>query len=185
MASATSAPRARTQSVFRQQKSQKLKKEIQTVWRESERMASPTEPISHFLQSATSNLLSLFTPSPKTSSSSSSSLTTSKICVPLLHPIPNYSPFDSNPKSSSIKTVQSPTSNSNSPFPSTVRINSLNSNGKAGGPAFVGQVFSMCDLSGTGLMAVSTHFDIPFLSKRYTSLLLLLIIIIIYFKLQS
>uniref|UniRef100_A0A2N9FDN7 Tic22-like family protein n=2 Tax=Fagus sylvatica TaxID=28930 RepID=A0A2N9FDN7_FAGSY len=131
-------------------------------------MASPTEPISHFLQSATSNFLSLFTPSPKTSSSSSSSLTTSKICVPLLHPIPNYSPFDSNPKSSSIKTVQSPTStsNSNSPFPSTVRINSLNSNGKAGGPAFVGQVFSMCDLSGTGLMAVSTHFDIPFLSNR-------------------
>jgi hypothetical protein len=156
------------------------------VWRESEPMASPTEPISHFLQSATSNLLSLFTPSPKTSSSSSSSLTTSKICVPLLHPIPNYSPFDSNPKSSSIKTVQSPTStsNSNSPFPSTVRINSLNSNGKAGGPAFVGQVFSMCDLSGTGLMAVSTHFDIPFLSKRYT-LLLIIITIIIYFKLQS
>jgi len=31
----------------------------------------------------------------------------------------------------------------------------------------VGQVFSMCDLSGTGLMAVSTHFDAPFISKRY------------------
>lgn len=30
----------------------------------------------------------------------------------------------------------------------------------------MGQVFSMCDLSGTGLMAVSTHFDIPFISKR-------------------
>jgi hypothetical protein len=30
----------------------------------------------------------------------------------------------------------------------------------------VGQVFSMCDLSGTGLMAVSTHFDVPFISKR-------------------
>ncbi|OIT26704.1 PREDICTED: uncharacterized protein LOC109214968 [Nicotiana attenuata] len=50
-------------------------------------------------------------------------------------------------------------------FPSTVKISGLNSTGK-GGPAFVGQVFSMCDLSGTGLMAVSTHFDIPFLSKR-------------------
>lgn len=37
---------------------------------------------------------------------------------------------------------------------------------KGSGPAFVGQVFSMCDLSGTGLMAVSTHFDIPFISKR-------------------
>lgn len=30
----------------------------------------------------------------------------------------------------------------------------------------MGQVFSMCDLSGTGLMTVSTHFDIPFLSER-------------------
>ncbi|XP_023550550.1 uncharacterized protein LOC111808666 [Cucurbita pepo subsp. pepo] len=49
---------------------------------------------------------------------------------------------------------------------STLRISGLNSDGKAGGPAFVGQVFSMCDLSGTGLMAVSTHFDIPFISKR-------------------
>ncbi|KAJ6364437.1 hypothetical protein OIU76_029399 [Salix suchowensis] len=37
---------------------------------------------------------------------------------------------------------------------------------KVAGPAFVGQVFSMCDLSGTGLMAVSTHFDVPFISKR-------------------
>ncbi|KAJ8554375.1 hypothetical protein K7X08_025053 [Anisodus acutangulus] len=56
-------------------------------------------------------------------------------------------------------------SDSGSGFPSTVRISGLNTTGK-GGPAFVGQVFSMCDLSGTGLMAVSTHFDIPFLSKR-------------------
>ncbi|MCD7457210.1 hypothetical protein HAX54_034475 [Datura stramonium] len=56
-------------------------------------------------------------------------------------------------------------SDSGSGFPSSVRISGLNTTGK-GGPAFVGQVFSMCDLSGTGLMAVSTHFDIPFLSKR-------------------
>lgn len=51
-------------------------------------------------------------------------------------------------------------------FPSTMRIAGLNSSVRSGGPAFVGQVFSMCDLSGTGLMAVSTHFDIPFLSSR-------------------
>lgn len=57
-------------------------------------------------------------------------------------------------------------SRSSSGFPSTVKISGLNSNGIGRGPAFVGQVFSMCDLSGTGLMAVSTHFDIPFLSKR-------------------
>ncbi|KAI7754498.1 hypothetical protein M8C21_012823 [Ambrosia artemisiifolia] len=52
---------------------------------------------------------------------------------------------------------------SESGFPSTVRVSNLSS---SGGPAFVGQVFSMCDLSGTGLMAVSTQFDIPFISKR-------------------
>nr|GEX12884.1 Tic22-like protein [Tanacetum cinerariifolium] len=51
-------------------------------------------------------------------------------------------------------------------FPSTVRISNLSMKSGGGGPAFVGQVFSMCDLSGTGLMAVSTQFDIPFLSKR-------------------
>ncbi|XP_010546037.1 PREDICTED: uncharacterized protein LOC104818243 [Tarenaya hassleriana] len=57
-------------------------------------------------------------------------------------------------------------SSSSSGIPSTVRISSLSPDGKRGGPAFVGQVFSMCDLTGTGLMAVSTHFDIPFISKR-------------------
>ncbi|CAN8255438.1 unnamed protein product [Cochlearia groenlandica] len=44
---------------------------------------------------------------------------------------------------------------------STIRISSL-----SGGPAFVGQVLSMCDLTGTDLMDVSTHFDILFISKR-------------------
>uniref|UniRef100_A0A803M051 Tic22-like family protein n=1 Tax=Chenopodium quinoa TaxID=63459 RepID=A0A803M051_CHEQI len=52
-----------------------------------------------------------------------------------------------------------------------VRIGGLKSAGSGAGsggsgPAFVGQVFSMCDITGTGLMAVSTHFDIPFISKR-------------------
>ncbi|RAL54227.1 hypothetical protein DM860_018207 [Cuscuta australis] len=45
-----------------------------------------------------------------------------------------------------------------------LRISGLDSAGK-NGPAFVGQVFSMCNLSGTGLMAVSTHFNVPFISK--------------------
>lgn len=65
--------------------------------------------------------------------------------------------------SSEIKGVSSDTS---SGFPATVRISGLSSSRKGGGPAFVGHVFSMCDLSGTGLMAVSTHFDIPIISKR-------------------
>jgi hypothetical protein len=61
------------------------------------------------------------------------------------------------------------TAESTRPPAKSVRVSRLNSNGKSGGggPAFVGQVFSMCDLSGTGLMAVSTHFDIPFITKRF------------------
>ncbi|XP_010261382.1 PREDICTED: uncharacterized protein LOC104600228 isoform X1 [Nelumbo nucifera] len=66
---------------------------------------------------------------------------------------------------SSASAIKGMTSGGSS-FPSTVRIAGLNSSAKGGGPAFVGQVFSMCDLSGTGLMAVSTHIEIPFLSKR-------------------
>ncbi|PWA73298.1 tic22-like family protein [Artemisia annua] len=57
------------------------------------------------------------------------------------------------------------TSSGGGGFPSTVRISNLSMKSGGGEPAFVGQVFSMCDLSGTGLMAVSTQFDIPFLSK--------------------
>ncbi|XP_059454889.1 uncharacterized protein LOC132185081 [Corylus avellana] len=130
-------------------------------------MAFPTEPISHFLQSTTSNLLSLLASHKTTSPSPTPPLPhpTSKLCVPLL--LPPNSPFDSG--LSAVKGgVPSPPSDSStsSAFPSTVRISGLNSTVKGGGPAFVGQVFSMCDLSGTGLMAVSTHFDIPFLSKR-------------------
>ncbi|KAL7254126.1 hypothetical protein ACSBR1_008512 [Camellia fascicularis] len=142
--------------------------------------------LSRLIQSTASNLSSLIIPfhTPKpTLSPISSSTTPSKICVPLrfAHSAPQFlsltppsSFFEStqtdSPSSSSsspaLKDMPSPSgSGSGSGFPSTVRISSLNSAGK-GGPAFVGQVFSMCDLSGTGLMAVSTHFDIPFISKR-------------------
>ncbi|KAL5984776.1 hypothetical protein ACLOJK_041398 [Asimina triloba] len=51
-------------------------------------------------------------------------------------------------------------------FPSNVRIDGLNPDSKGAGPAFVGQVFSMCDPSGTGLMAVTTRLDVPFISRR-------------------
>ncbi|KAJ6752618.1 hypothetical protein OIU74_027441 [Salix koriyanagi] len=74
----------------------------------------------------------------------------------------SFSPSKSS--SASVKGISS--AESSSGFPSAVRIGRLNPNGNGGGPAFVGQVFSMCDLSGTGLMAVSTHFDVPFISKR-------------------
>ncbi|KAL2550534.1 Tic22-like family protein [Forsythia ovata] len=127
--------------------------------------------LSRFLHSASANISSILTPKPPPPSS--------KIHLPLL--LPEFSlslalPFEStrsdslsstqsgipqpSSSASAMKSVHSPESSSGSP--STVRI----STGKGRGPAFVGQVFSMCDLSGTGLMAVSTHFDIPFLSKR-------------------
>ncbi|KAG2709781.1 hypothetical protein I3760_05G257600 [Carya illinoinensis] len=132
-------------------------------------MAFPTDPVSNFLQSATSNILSLFT-AHKSTSPSSSLTSPPHICLPLLLPSSN-SPLDSTRPNSGLPSIKggvpsSPDSGISSAFPSTVRVSGLNSSGRGGGPAFVGQVFSMCDLSGTGLMAVSTHFDIPFLSKR-------------------
>jgi len=43
--------------------------------------------------------------------------------------------------------------------------------GSVGGPAFVGQVFTMLDPSGNGLMAVTTRFELPrFLTNRYPAL---------------
>ncbi|GAV76319.1 Tic22 domain-containing protein [Cephalotus follicularis] len=125
-------------------------------------MASPPHhnqnQIANFLKSTTANLVSLL---PTTAP-----FPPSKICIPLqfadsTHP--TRAPSDSTqPAVKGVSSVAEP----NSGFPSTVRVSGLNGNGKGGGPAFVGQVFSMCDLSGTGLMAVSTHFDVPFISKR-------------------
>lgn len=88
----------------------------------------------------------------------------SKVFLPLRFDSP-FHPDSVQPMSSASVQGHSE-SRSSSGFPSTMRIAGLNSSVKSGGPAFVGQVFSMCDLSGTGLMAVSTHFDIPFLSSR-------------------
>ncbi|KAL7146247.1 hypothetical protein ABFS83_06G027800 [Erythranthe nasuta] len=143
----------------------------------SHRRHHPPPHLSRFISTASTNLSSFLTlksPSPASSSS--------KIHLPLLladsdsffslvsrsesaqpdstSSAPSRFPPSSSSSSSSMKST--PSSESVSKFPPTVRITT----GKGGGPAFVGQVFSMCDLSGTGLMAVSTHFDIPFLSKR-------------------
>ena len=148
-------------------------------------MASSSEPhhhdhhhvnhISRIIQSTASNLSSLLT--PKTTPSATPPVNSpSKICAPLL--FADSSPaaiesiqslsFSSKPSSfsSSSSAMKGMPSESGSAFPSTVRISGLNSPGKSGGPAFVGQVFSMCDLSWTGLMAVSSHFDFHFISKR-------------------
>lgn len=125
---------------------------------------NPINDIYRFIQSTASNFSSL-TPFtlPKPSPSPS------KIFLPLpvvdsrspqLLSLPFESTQADSPPSSSLR-GRSSDSGSGS------RVSGLRSPGK-GGPAFVGRVFSMCDLSGTGLMAVSTHFDIPFISKRYS-----------------
>ncbi|XP_044504487.1 uncharacterized protein LOC123224826 [Mangifera indica] len=135
-------------------------------------MASSMEPnslhhnVATFINTTTTNLLSFLSPPSKTTPFVT--IPSSKLSFPLLkftdssvRSPPDSAQPESLSSQSDVKGVSSPES-----FPSTVRISGINSNGKGGGPAFVGQVFSMCDLSGTGLMAVSTHFDIPFISKR-------------------
>ncbi|KAJ6810181.1 uncharacterized protein M6B38_158175 [Iris pallida] len=109
----------------------------------------------HHLQSLTANILShLPLPPPH----HRHRRRTVSLAVPFLLPLKSDS------SASSLGSLSS------SPPPS-VRIQGLSSaskvgGGAGGGPAFVGQVFSMLDPSGNGLMAVTTHFDIPFLSKR-------------------
>lgn len=105
----------------------------------------------HSAATSISSIVPLYPPKPKPS----------RVCLPLRFSVSDgVSALESTVKSASTS------SSSSSGLNSTVRISSLSSDGKRGGPAFVGQVFSMCDLTGTGLMAVSTHFDIPFISKR-------------------
>ncbi|XP_050224450.1 uncharacterized protein LOC126674114 isoform X2 [Mercurialis annua] len=125
---------------------------------------------SNLLHSATAAITSLIS-TPKTSPSPTIPLSPPKLCIPFQFADSSSTqpqPDSVTPKSSAVKGLSS--SESNPGFPSTVRITGLHSNGKGGGgPAFVGQVFSMCDLSGTGLMAVSSHFDIPFISESVLS----------------
>ncbi|KAL5727175.1 hypothetical protein ACHQM5_000399 [Ranunculus cassubicifolius] len=146
--------------------------------------STPTEShqnISRFLQSTTSNLFSLFNPAIKTTTTAAvapppfSISTTSSIQIPLLlppilspsatSPPPSDDPLSAN-SSSQIKSMSPSGTSRSAAFPSSFKISGLSSKGNEGGPAFVGQVFSMCDVSGTGLMAVSTHIEIPFISKR-------------------
>lgn len=136
----------------------------------------PIKFITHFFHSATSNFCTLFA-NPQSIPPFSIQHSSSRLCIPVAFPASRKPPllthlgFEStqrdldSSKSAAVKGLSS-SAEFSSGFPSTLRISGLNSDGKADGPAFVGQVFSMCDLSGTGLMAVSTHFDIPFISKR-------------------
>ncbi|XP_008797550.2 uncharacterized protein LOC103712700 [Phoenix dactylifera] len=99
---------------------------------------------------------------------SSSPPCSSAVTVPLLLPFSSASCSSSSDYQSQSRSsaTASPSSAIRSLSPG-VKIEGLSSSSKGGGgPAFVGQVFSMLDPSGNGLMAVTTHFDIPFLSKR-------------------
>ncbi|KAF3328657.1 Tic22-like family [Carex littledalei] len=110
-----------------------------------------SEPLPHlnFLSSLTSTLLSRLPFSPKPVHAPVPVCSPS-VMVPFLLPISNFS------------TAQ-PQSRSVSPG---VRIDGLGSMKGGGGPAFVGQVFTMLDPSGNGLMAVTRHLNLPFLTKR-------------------
>ncbi|CAO2838738.1 unnamed protein product [Amaranthus hypochondriacus] len=144
-------------------------------------MAPTTEPhnfnnfITKFIQSTSSNFSSFIPHTPNSSLSipiiSTTSTSPSNIFLPFPLPFSESTQNDSLLPNSNSSAHLPGQPLSGSGFPSTVRIGKLRSSGNgaiggSGGPAFVGQVFSMCDLNGTGLMAVTTHFDIPFISKR-------------------
>ncbi|XP_076947278.1 uncharacterized protein LOC143619161 [Bidens hawaiensis] len=131
--------------------------------------------VSHFINSTATNISSILNPNfPNTSNSPSKlrnypsfnnnniNINTDSFSSSTCHPVIS-SPVNNNNINNNINMSSESTS---SGFPSTVRVSNLSSTGNGGGPAFVGQVFSMCDLSGTGLMVVSTQFNIPFISKR-------------------
>lgn len=114
-------------------------------------------PLPHlnFLSSLTSTFLSRLPFSPKPV----------QVSAPVQAPVPVCSPSVVVPfllPVSNLSTAQ-PQSRSVSP---RVRLEGLSSMKSGGGPAFVGQVFTMLDSSGKGLMAVTRHLNLPFLSMK-------------------
>ncbi|KAI0496787.1 hypothetical protein KFK09_023111 [Dendrobium nobile] len=120
------------------------------------------------VQSLTSNILSRLpfsTLFPGCTATPSKITAVSFVTVPVILPSTSSSLFYSPGRSQN----QAAPSSSVRSLSSSVRVDGLGSSGKGGGgggPAFVGQVFSMLDPSGNGLMAVTSHFDIPFITKR-------------------
>ncbi|XP_020088762.1 uncharacterized protein LOC109710520 [Ananas comosus] len=103
---------------------------------------------------------------PPPSAAAAAAARSSAMTMPLLLPFSSSSSYYSDHRNPNATSGVGAGSAVGSVSPG-VRIEALNSSSKgARGPAFVGQVFSMLDPSGNGLMAVTTHFDIPFLSKR-------------------
>ncbi|XP_078174714.1 tic22-like family protein isoform X2 [Carex rostrata] len=108
-------------------------------------------PLPHlnFLSSLTSTLLSRLPFSPK----------------PVHAPVPVCSPSVTVPFQLPISDFLTAQPQSRSVSPG-VRLDGLGSMKGGGGPAFVGQVYTMLDPSGNGLMAVTRHLNLPFLTKR-------------------
>lgn len=136
----------------------------------------PIKNIANFLQSTATNLSSLFIPKSSSSPPFPFPFPSNKVIIhmPLLFsnsdsdsPPPTDSPSPRNHSFPSSVSGGEESSTSSNRFPSAVKISGLNSNGKgSGGPAFVGQVFTMSDLAGTGLMAVSSHIDFSSVPER-------------------
>ncbi|EAY73093.1 hypothetical protein OsI_00969 [Oryza sativa Indica Group] len=106
-----------------------------------------------------------FLPSPSPSPNSDSpspSTPASHLAVPLILPITS--------SSSASAAAASPESNRGARMAAAASGGKAGGGGglgKGGGPAFVGQVFTMLDPSGNGLMAVTTRFELPqFLASR-------------------
>ncbi|XP_068660241.1 uncharacterized protein [Aristolochia californica] len=122
----------------------------------------PSSLLAHYILSSTNFLsrLKATNQGPKPSTSCCSCKGASALFAD--SPMALSSPQSSNYASNSTSSL------STAGFPSSVRFDGLNSSStsKSGGPAFVGQVFTMCDPSGTGLMAVTNHLQIPFLTQR-------------------
>ncbi|ERN05011.1 hypothetical protein AMTRI_Chr01g109500 [Amborella trichopoda] len=126
-----------------------------------------------FLQSLPFKLFSTFPlninkPKPKeifsSTKSSGESIIFADGAMAMSSPFSSSSLVSSSYQNNELASPSSSVKRMSSGFPSNVRIDGLASNLK-GGPAFVGQVFSMCDPSGTGLMAVSSRVEIPFSAR--------------------
>ncbi|XP_050385036.1 uncharacterized protein LOC126801658 [Argentina anserina] len=132
-------------------------------------MATPTDPTTPRHPKPIANLFSLFA-APKTTPSDSSPIAVKRLAYffPISPKPILLSPLPPPPQPAAVNTpAPAPASESkSSTFPGKIKVAGLSSMIKGSGPAFVGQVFSMCDLSGTGLMAVTNQFDIPFISQR-------------------
>ncbi|CAN6485781.1 unnamed protein product [Victoria cruziana] len=135
-------------------------------WTKDSRLWRPRELVDGLAKSFSANFVPKF--DQKSTKSSPLSPKSTTRCPVLFTGLPVVNLARSSPSSSSAlsqdKSISSSSSFAPSGFHSSMRIDGLDSSLK-GGPAFVGQVFSMLDPSGTGLMAVTTHFQIPFLSR--------------------